>query len=167
MHGVLFVCTGNLCRSPLAQGLLEAILAAQGLAAHYRVDSAGTSARAGLAPAPLAVACAAALGADIGAQRSRPVVAADFHAFEDIYALDRGHLDFLLAIRPAGHRGRIRLLPAADGRGAIDVPDPWGRPARAYERAARLIAAALPQVVADLERRRAAATPATLSERGR
>lgn len=139
-HSWLFVCTGNLCRSPMAEGLFRAALAASGAPSEWRVDSAGTHAATGSAPAPLAVEVAAEFGADIAAQRSRPFEVRDFQHFGHIVALDRGHLDLIEFLRPEDYPGTVTMLPAADGSGVIEVPDPYGRARRAYVRAARLIA---------------------------
>ena len=136
---VLFVCTGNLCRSPIAQGLLEARARARG--APLIVDSAGTHARVGDPPAPFAIEAAAHYGADIAGQRSRPLAPDDFTRFDWLVALDLSHLDFLHGVRPALATGDVRLLLARMARGGdAEVPDPYGGTRTEFDYATRLIA---------------------------
>jgi protein-tyrosine phosphatase len=137
---ILFVCTGNLCRSPLARGLLEQHLALRADAAAFTIDAAGTAAREGLPPTPQTLEVAARRGLDLAACRSRPVVPADFTRFDTLVALDFGHLDWLRFMRPADASCELRLLLAAHARRpAREVPDPYGKSVRVYERVARLI----------------------------
>jgi protein-tyrosine phosphatase len=136
---VLFVCTGNLCRSPLAAGLLEVALAARPALGVWLIDAAGTHARPGMPPPALAIREAERYGAAIAARRSRALVPDDFQRFTHLYAMDRGHLDYLRAVAPVAFDGCIGLLPAAGG-GGVEVPDPYGGGAADYRRAARLIA---------------------------
>ncbi|MEQ8661262.1 MAG: low molecular weight protein-tyrosine-phosphatase [Gammaproteobacteria bacterium] len=144
---ILFVCTGNICRSPLAEGLFRA--AASQLAESWRVDSAGMAALVGQAPAPLAIATAADRGCDITALRARQFERADFARFDNIVAMDAAHLDYLQALCPAPWTGRLGLLHDAAGR-PFEVPDPYGRPAAAYRRAALLIERGIAALVTEL-----------------
>ena len=147
MSSVLFVCTGNICRSPFAAGLFRARCGQ--LPGTWQVDSAGIKARPGLPPEPHAIALAAELGVDLSAARSRCFERADFTRYDHLVAMDRGHLDFLQAVRPHGFEGRIALLE--DGHGnALEVPDPYGRPVRIYRAAARLIATGIAALLEDL-----------------
>ncbi len=152
MPRLLFVCTGNICRSPIAEGILRAALTENHLDAEWSVDSAGIHAVYGLPPAPLAIKAAADYGADIRMLRSRPFRTQDFASAEHIFALDLGHLDFLQAVRPADFRGGISLLPAASGGGGINVPDPYGRSRSDFIAATRLIAAGIGVLLGDLSR---------------
>ncbi len=148
---VLFVCTGNLCRSPLAQGLLERALVARGLSELVTVDSAGTHARAGMRPEPFAVEVAAARGADIAEQRSRALATEDFYKFQHIIALDLGHLDQLRFMQPPDSGAVTRLLLAGmAARGDAEVPDPYGEDLSAFEYCARLIDAGINRLVDEL-----------------
>lgn len=136
MPAILFVCTGNLCRSPLAAGLLRARVAAHD---GWVVDAAGIAAHAGLPSPPHTLTTARELGVDLHGARSRAVVATDFARYPNIVAMDRGHLDYLRAVCPADYHGHIDLLHDAAGN-ALEIPDPYGRSLRAYRAvAARLV----------------------------
>ena len=140
LQRILFVCTGNLCRSPLAQGLMEREGRARGVANSLLVDSAGTHAREGALPDPLAIAVATGYGIDIGAQRARALTEEDFRQFDQIVALDLGHLDYLRFMQPPDTNARLRLLLAGmAGTGDAEVPDPYGGDRSEFEYAARLI----------------------------
>ena len=127
---MLFVCTGNICRSPLAEGLLVALAAEAGLAHAVEVDSAAThDYEVGDPPDPRAIAAAKRRGIDISGQRARQVTRADFAEFDLIVALDRGHRDILRRMAPKGSKARIRLLmefaPGESPKRQLDVPDPY------------------------------------------
>jgi len=92
MPKILFVCTGNICRSPIAQGILEREINARNLSAYVQTDSAGTHARDGFAPDRFAVDVAARMGAEISTQRSRRLRVDDFYHFDWLVGLDLGHL---------------------------------------------------------------------------
>jgi len=147
-RGILFVCTGNICRSPLAEGLFHAGVAGRG--SDWLIDSAGIHALVGRPPAPLALATAAELGIDIGALRARTFEVTDFAHFQHIVAMDAGHLDYLQAVRPPHWTGRLGLLYDDRGR-PFEVPDPYGRAASAYRRAAKLIARGVAALLAELD----------------
>lgn len=133
------VCLGNICRSPMAQGALEAHAARAGLALH--VDSAGIGGwHAGAAPDPRAVAAAAARGFTIGGQRARRVATEDFHRFDRICAMDADILAALRRLRPADAGARLSLLlDHAPGLQGHPVPDPYYDGPEAFEDALRLI----------------------------
>lgn len=149
MTRILCVCLGNTCRSPMAQGVIEAMAQAAGLA--VEVDSAGTAPRqVGVPPDPRGLRAAGARGYDTAAQRSRRVATGDFHAFDLIVAMDAANLAALKALRPAGARARIRLFDP-EGR---DIPDPWHGTQADYDHALDLIEAAARALVAGLAARR-------------
>jgi protein-tyrosine phosphatase len=125
--GVLFVCTGNICRSPTAEGVFRAKARTRGVATHLRIDSAGThDYHVGEAPDARAVRHAERRGYDLSALRARQVSARDFHEFDHVLAMDRGHLHILRALEPAGARARVALFHdhSLIWRGE-DVPDPY------------------------------------------
>lgn len=116
---LLFVCLGNICRSPAAEGVVRARALARGMA--LRLDSSGTGGwHAGAPPDARMQAAAAARGYDISAQRARQAEPADFKRFDRIFAMDRSNLADLRRIAPLGSPAPVLMLP--DG---ADVPDPY------------------------------------------
>lgn len=123
---VLFVCTGNICRSPTAEGVFRHLAVQAGIAPLFHIDSAGTdSYHVGEAPDRRAIKIAAGHGVSLQGQRARALSRADFNDFNYLYAMDRGHLSALQSRAPAGHHGQIALFLSAAGLPAQDVPDPW------------------------------------------
>jgi protein-tyrosine phosphatase len=122
---ILFVCLGNICRSPLAEAALRA--EAQRLALDLEVDSAGTGDwHVGEPPDRRAQAAAARQGVDIAHLRARQVGPDDFHHFDHIVALDRENLAALKAMQPPGARARVSLLlDHVPGREGEAVADPY------------------------------------------
>ena len=145
---VLFVCTGNICRSPTAEGVLRALAAREGIAVD--VDSAGLlGAHAGEPPDPRAQAAAARRGYDLGALRARRLEAEDLGAYDHVWVMDRGHLNQLR--RRYGPREHVRLFldaVAPDGVRAREVPDPYLGEAAAFEAVLDLIEAGCRAAVA-------------------
>ncbi len=126
MFRVLFVCSGNICRSPTAEAVFRGIVEADGLGAKVAVDSAGTHGfHAGEPPDARAGEAAERRGLDLSAQRARQVRADDFDAFDLILAMDRGHLRQLRRRAPRGARARLRLFLEAAPHLGRDVPDPY------------------------------------------
>lgn len=123
---VLFVCLGNICRSPLGHGILEHLVRQRGLAG-FEVDSCGTGPwHEGEPPNRHSQAVAKAHGIDISRQRARQVRAADFDHFDWILAMDRSNQADLLHMAPAGARDRVRLLLEFGADPQLrDVPDPY------------------------------------------
>lgn len=139
---ILMVCTGNICRSPTAEGVLRARLARAGLGARVAVDSAGTQGyHSGEAPDPRAVKAAAARGYDLSGLRARPVVPADFQRFDWLLAMDADHLAWLQRKAPPGASARIELLMPRARRhaGVSEVPDPYYGPPAGFERVLDLV----------------------------
>jgi protein-tyrosine phosphatase len=124
---VLFVCTGNICRSPTAEGVFRHLARERGVLERIRIDSAGTiDFHAGEAPDPRAVEHAARRGYDLSDLRARQVTYADFHQFDRILAMDRGHLRELKGEAPKGTLGRIsKFLDYSEAWQGLDVPDPY------------------------------------------
>jgi protein-tyrosine phosphatase len=122
---ILFVCLGNICRSPLAEGAMRKAAAEAGIA--VEVDSAGTGDwHVGKPPDPRAIALAARHGLDISGLRARQVSTTDFHRFDRLVALDRDNLRDLRRLAPASATaGMSLLLDHAPGRAGQDVADPY------------------------------------------
>ena len=122
---VLFVCLGNICRSPLAEGALRA--EAQRLGLDLIVDSAGTGDwHAGEPPDERAQRTALRNGVDISALRARQVKPADFHRFHHVIALDHDNLSNLRKLAPPDATAELSLLlDHVEGRAGEAVTDPW------------------------------------------
>lgn len=157
MTRILLVCLGNICRSPLAQGVLEQRLRLSGLFHRVRADSAGTQGyHLGESPDPRAVEAAARRGYDISGQRARRVRDGDFQSFDYILAMDQDNLQQLTARCPAAEVGRLRLLmDFAPGPDRQDVPDPYYGGEDGFERALDLIEAAVDGLILELKAREA------------
>lgn len=131
---VLFVCLGNICRSPLAEGIFLSLLENEGLAGQIQVDSAGTGGwHVGEAPDPRSRAVARQHGIEL-TSRARQVDPHDFSRFQWIIAMDRENREELRTLRNAqGGPARLHLLlefhpdaPDVEGApGGVDVPDPY------------------------------------------
>lgn len=123
---ILFVCLGNICRSPLAEGVFRAVAEESSRGHEFRIDSAGTGGwHAGSAPDPRSVEIACRHGIDISGQKARRVRPDDFGDFNLILGMDRSNVDELKRLAPAHAQGRVHLfLDYALGRDS-DVPDPY------------------------------------------
>jgi protein-tyrosine phosphatase len=146
---VLFVCYGNSCRSPLAEGIFRAKLADEGLYGRVSVDSAGTDAGdPGAPPHWRARGVARRRGLNIGDLRARRFDAADFDRFDWIVVLDRGNRDAVFAqARDDSDRARVRLLRDDGG----DVADPIYGGDEDYERAYDAIAAGCDRLLEEIQ----------------
>jgi protein-tyrosine phosphatase len=122
---VLFVCLGNICRSPLAEAAFRRESERLGL--EMEIDSAGTGDwHIGYPPDPRAAAVAARNGIDISGLKARLVTAEDFRRFDHIVALDPNNLRDLERMRPGGGKARLSLLlDHVDGRQGQAVADPY------------------------------------------
>jgi protein-tyrosine phosphatase len=123
---VLFVCMGNICRSPTAEGVFRHHVEEAGLSEVIAMASAGTHGyHVGNRPDPRAQAAALRRRYDLSALRARQVVAADFERFDHILAMDRANLAYLQREAPAGFRNRARLFLEFGSMGMLEVPDPY------------------------------------------
>jgi protein-tyrosine phosphatase len=131
---ILFVCLGNICRSPTAEGVLRSLIAEAGLEGEIEVESAGTGAwHVGHSPDPRATEAAAARGIEL-AGAARQVGGDDFDAFDLLIAMDRSNRDELLALAPNPEtRERVRLLREFGDGAELDVPDPYYGGAGGFE----------------------------------
>lgn len=151
---LLFVCTGNICRSPTAEGVMRAKLKSAGLEGRVEVESCGvTGWHVGEAPSGPAVEVAEARGYDLSGLRARAIAPDDFERFDRIFAMDRGHRGRLLALCPDGRSERVRLfLEASARRGeSLDVPDPYGLERGDYEAAFEMIERGCEAILQELE----------------
>lgn len=124
---VLFVCTGNICRSPTAEGVFRHMVEEAGLGQRVAADSAGThNYHEGDPPDARSCQAAAVRGFDLSSLRARKVIARDFHDFDLILAMDQGHFAHLAAMKPKDARAELRLyLDFHPNSRTKDVPDPY------------------------------------------
>ncbi|BBB29558.1 low molecular weight protein-tyrosine-phosphatase [Neptunomonas japonica] len=123
---VLFVCLGNICRSPTAHGVFETLVAQHGLASVVDVDSAGTAAyHVGNPPDSRATSAAAERGYQLDHLRARQAVSQDFSEFTHILAMDEENLRELKAIAPANYAGHLGLFLDFAQCVEREVPDPY------------------------------------------
>jgi protein-tyrosine phosphatase len=131
---VLFVCTGNICRSPTAEGVFRHLVEREGLAHAIETESAGIGGwHVGDPPDPRSCAAARARGYDLDRLRASQVTAKDFERFDLLIAMDRTHLRALERMRPDAARARLRLFTERD------VPDPYYGTAENFEAVLDLI----------------------------
>lgn len=151
---VLFVCMGNICRSPTAEGVFRKLLAEQAPELDVGVDSAGTHGyHAGAPPDPRACRSAERRGVDLTKLRARRVTAADFEQFELVLAMDEQNLLFLLELCPVDYRSRVRLfLEFAPQLGRRDVPDPYYGGSTGFEHVLDLVEEAAAGLLEHLRR---------------
>lgn len=143
MYRILFVCTGNICRSPTAEAVTRALVEKRGLAGRVEVDSAGLyDGHVGEAPDRGACMAASPHGYDLSGFRARAFVDKDFRRFDLILGMDGGHVHDLRIRAGRAHRDRVRLfLDYTPDMKGVPVPDPYGRDADAYRRAFEMIEA--------------------------
>jgi len=149
---VLFVCMGNICRSPTAQGVFEELVARAALAEHILVDSAGTHAyHIGEPPDPRAAEAALRRGVDLSRQKARRVMPEDFVEFDYVLAMDRSNYEDMSAQCDPAHLQKLHLfLKFAPDLGAQEVPDPYYGGVTGFERVLDLIEAAAQGLLADI-----------------
>lgn len=127
MFKVVFFCTANVCRSPVAAGAFLAAVESAGRGDRFWVESAGTHATVGTRAHPGSMRIAAAHGIDLSRHRSRPLVAADFREFDLLVAMDHDNLTAAYTIGPPALHHKLRLLRARC-EPPMDVPDPLAGP---------------------------------------
>lgn len=158
-YRVLFVCMGNICRSPTAEGVFRKLVAEQAPELVVETDSAGTHAyHSGEPPDPRAQRAALRRGVDISGQRARRVHVEDFQTFDYVVAMDELNYEVLRERSPEEHLERVRLfLEFAPDAGRQDVPDPYYGGSTGFEYVLDLVEEASNGLVAELvsHRRRA------------
>lgn len=152
---VLFVCMGNICRSPLAHGLFEQMVREAGLAEKILVDSAGTHAyHVGQPPDLRSQETARRRGVDLSGQRARRVSEKDFEDFDYVLAMDKDNYLMLEEICPPGCESKLRLfLEFAPELPETEVPDPYYGGASGFERVYDLVDMAARGLLKEIQRR--------------
>lgn len=151
---ILVICLGNICRSPMAHGVLMRKLERAGLGDRVHVDSAGTGDyHIGKGPDPRARMAAGARGYDISQLRARQVEPVDLHLFDLVLAADKTNLSDLLALAAGpAEREKVRLLLSYGSPGRDEVPDPYEGEWSDFELALDLIEDAVDGLVAAITR---------------
>jgi protein-tyrosine phosphatase len=152
---VLFVCLGNICRSPTAEGTMRELVRDAGLEQQIELDSAGTGSwHVGSAPDERATAAAARRGVVLEGA-ARRVTLEDFDFYDLILAMDVANLRDLQELAPDGERrAKVKLLrefdPASKGASELDVPDPYYGEGDGFERVLDLVQAACAGLLAQI-----------------
>ena len=149
---VMFVCLGNICRSPTAHGIFAAMVKEEGLDEQIRVDSCGTSGwHIGNPPDPRSIAMAAERGFDLSVLRASQIQRADFETFDYVLAMDEQNLIDLRQVAPEDYRGCLDLfLSFDDENSAREVPDPYYGGEEGFVLAVDLIEAASRKLLAHI-----------------
>ena len=152
MVKVLFVCLGNICRSPTAEGVFRTLVEREGLSGQISTDSAGTGSwHIGSPPDKRAQAAARKRGVDLSGQRARQAKPADFQRFDYVIAMDSDNRHDLSGLCPRGEEHRLHLLmdfaPDVDER---NVPDPYYGAGGGFEAVLDMIEAASQGLLADI-----------------
>ena len=151
---VLFVCLGNICRSPTAEGVLRHKLREAGLADQVEVASAGTGDwHVGNPPDKRSQAAAKLRGYDLSAQRAQQVTRADFSSYDLILAMDQSNLRNLKALQPAQGKAELDLFLRRYQSSVDDVPDPYYDGEHGFEQVLDLIEQACDLLVIELKGR--------------
>jgi protein-tyrosine phosphatase len=152
---VIFICLGNICRSPSAAGVFRQVLAARAPQLDVEVDSAGThDYHVGEPPDRRAIEAARRRGVDLSALRARQVAAIDFERFDYVLAMDSQNLETLRSRAPAQYHERIRLfMDFAPNAYTREVPDPYYGGANGFEEVLDLLEQASEGLLEELARR--------------
>ncbi len=152
---ILFVCMGNICRSPTAEGVFRHLLRGEGCDEWIATDSAGTHGyHIGEPPDERARETALRRGIDLSDLRARRVAREDFDLFDYILAMDQENYQALRAICPPVHRGKLRLfMDFAPDYGIREVPDPYYGGPRGFEQVFDLVEAAALGLLEDIRQR--------------
>jgi protein-tyrosine phosphatase len=151
-HRLLFVCMGNICRSPTAKGLFDHALEQAGVA--FVSESAGTHGyHVGHPPDPRAVEAARRAGVDISGDVARQLVADDFRRFDRILVMDRANLEAARSLRPHDATARLqKVMELAPDYGLDEVPDPYYGGEAGFVRVVDMLQVAARALVRELQR---------------
>lgn len=152
---VLFVCLGNICRSPMAEGVFRRLVETEGLADLVEVDSAGTHAyHVDEPPDPRAQAAVRRRGVDISGLRGRQAIVNDFIRFDYVLAMDHENYAYLQALAPAKHVHKLRLfLEYATRCTERAVPDPYFGNVNGFDRVLDMIEDAAAGLMGEIRQR--------------
>jgi len=152
---VLFVCMGNICRSPTAEGVFQHLVEQQGYSEHIEIDSAGTHAyHVGEGPDPRSQEAAARRGIEMGHLRGRKAKAQDMKVFDYVLAMDRENYENLLDICPSGLEQKIVLFMSyAADRPEQEVPDPYFGGPGGFDRVLDMIEEAAAGLLEEIKQR--------------
>lgn len=155
MVKILFVCMGNICRSPTAHGIFLALVKQQGLEHLIEVDSAGTHAyHIGNPPDHRAQASALKRGVDLSNLRARHVEKSDFETYDYVLAMDAENYDYLSALCPDGYKEKLKLLMEfAPHLNVREVPDPYYGGTSGFERVLDMVETAAQGLLKDIRAR--------------
>ena len=155
MVKVLFVCMGNICRSPTAEGVFRHVVEKAGLSHIIEIDSAGTHAyHIGEPPDPRSTSTAMQRGVDLSNQRARRAIAEDFVEFDFVLAMDRDNYANLSNICAPEHVDKLQLfLDYAKDLPESEVPDPYYGGGKGFDRVLDLIEAASAGLLAEIKQR--------------
>lgn len=154
MVRVLFVCLGNICRSPTAEGVFRALVESEGLAGQIEIDSAGTHAyHIGEGPDPRSQEAAARRGIDLSSLRGRRATVVDIEEFDYVLAMDQENYANLMQLAPVQLESRVSLLMKfAPKRSEDEVPDPYFGGEGGFDRVLDMIEDAARGLLADIRR---------------
>lgn len=155
MINILFVCMGNICRSPSAEGFFAKALASSPYREQVSIDSAGThSYHVGHAPDPRAIETATEFGVDIAGLRARKVNTTDFNDYDLIIAMDHSNYQDLQTIAPAGSRANLKMMMNYHPQGQpAEVPDPYYGGMNGFTYMCELLESATAGLLEDVEGR--------------
>lgn len=151
---ILFVCLGNICRSPTAEGVMRAKLIAAGLAGHVEVASAGTGDwHVGKAPDERTQRAAKARGYDLSAQRAQQVTEADWREYDLLLAMDHTNLASIERLRPDDATAQAALFLRHCQAPVDEVPDPYYGGSRGFDEVLDLVENACDRLILSLGKR--------------
>ncbi len=138
--GILFICLGNICRSPLAEGVFRHVVTEAGRQAAFDIDSAATGSwHVGKPPDRRAIKVARHHGVDISNQTCRQINGHDFETFDHIVCMDYANIDDVTALQPAGSKAQIGLFMQLALGKALIIPDPYVGGRKGFETAYQMV----------------------------